>query len=300
MAYYAFSKGKYDNTILRFLNSYYNGPTEYMYNIWATAAEKGVDMYELEERLICQMLFSGNYTEKIHKVFHSYKDNGAGERIVEAYIAYGSYMYFVKEQPVEECVFEYIEAWLSAGRDVINICRLALLKYYSSCDSLDNDRIKTAHELIASMAQKGYVYASFLPLSRYFVLPYQIADKTAVEYRANPQNRVVLHYARHGTDEYTAVDMKHMCSGVFVKTFVLFCDDEYDYYITEETPKGVIKTPKSVLQCGLAGRNAAGRFGMLNNIIGRLAGNADEQEVKSAVRAYAALDNAVRDKFDIL
>lgn len=39
---------------------------------------------------------------------------------------------------------------------------------------------------------------------------------------------------------------------------------------------------------------------MLNNIIGRLAGNADEQEVKSAVRAYAALDNAVRDKFDIL
>ena len=70
--------------------------------------------------------------------------------------------------------------------------------------------------------------------------------------------------------------------------------------IPEETPKGVIKTPKSVLQCGLAGRNAAGRFGMLNNIIGRLAGNADEQEVKSAVRAYAALDNAVRDKFDIL
>lgn len=300
LAYYAFSKGKYDNTILRFLNSYYNGPTEYMYSIWAAAAEKGVDMYELEERLICQMLFSGNYTEKIHKVFHSYKDNGAGERIVEAYIAYGSYMYFVKEQPVEECVFEYIEAWLSAGRDVINICRLALLKYYSSCDSLDNDRIKTAHELIASMAQKGYVFASFLPLSRYFVLPYQIADKTAVEYRANPQNRVVLHYARHGTDEYTAVEMKHMCSGVFVKTFVLFCDDEYDYYITEETPKGVIKTPKSVLQCGLAGRNAAGRFGMLNNIIGRLAGNADEQEVQSAVRAYAALDNAVRDKFDIL
>ena len=39
---------------------------------------------------------------------------------------------------------------------------------------------------------------------------------------------------------------------------------------------------------------------MLNNIIGRLAGNADEQEVQSAVRAYAALDNAVRDKFDIL
>lgn len=132
------------------------------------------------------------------------------------------------------------------------------------------------------------------------MLPYQIADKTAVEYRANPQNRVVLHYARHGTDEYTAVEMKHMCSGVFVKTFVLFSDDEYDYYITEETPKGVIKTPKPVLKCGIAGRNAAGRFGMLNNIIGKLAGNADEQEVKSAVRAYAALDNAVRGKFDIL
>lgn len=303
LSYYVFSKGKYDNTLLGFLDRHYNGSDERMLKLWETSMESNVDAYELEERLICQMLFAGDYSAGLHRVFANYKDNGASERIVEAYIAYGSYIYFVKDKPVDSCVFEYIEAWLAAKRDVICLCRLALLKYYSSCENLDKDRVNIARELVEEMTKKGYVFSSFMHFSKYFPLPYQIADKTVAEYRANPEHRVVFHYSCHGDDNYMAADMKNMYAGVFVKTFILFHDDVIDYYITEETEDGEIVTKKEILK--YAGEKAvipAGRFDRLNEIIGALensTGN-DKDKIIASARMYSKLDRLVQDEFKII
>lgn len=300
LSYYVFSKGRISNTLLEFLNKYYNGSDERMLKLWETACENGVDAYELEERIICQLLFAGDYCEGLHRVFASYKDNGASERIVEAYIAYGSYMYFVKDRDVNSCVFEYIEAWLLAQRDVISLCRLALLKYYSTCEVLDDDRISIAHELVDEMTSKGYIFSFFMPFAKYFPLPYRIVDKTVAEYRANPEHRVVFHYAEHDSGQYTAVDMKNMYAGVFVKSFVLFHDDCIDYYITEETKNGELTTPKNILRYT---NDAAGtlscRFDRLNELIGMLEDNAtDEAAAKAGI--YSRLDSLVNDEFKII
>ena len=306
LAYYTFSKGKYSTALLEFLNMNYNGQTPDMLKLWSAGLEAGADVYELEERIICQMLFAGEYTEELHKVFGHYKDNGARERIVEAYIAYGADKYFVRDEKVDDSVFEYIEAWLAAGRDVICLCRLALLKYYSVCESLSGERIQTAKELVYELAGKGYVFSFFTQLSRYFVLPYQIADKTVVEYRANPENRVVLHYAMGGAgrsdDEFTAVDMKNMYAGVYARPFVLFSDERMEYYITEEKPDGTKRTDVAVLQGRKIG-SPSDRFGRLNDIISLADGSGEgmrealRDKLAKKIRDYAELDDIVRTDF---
>ena len=306
LAYHAFSKGRYSTALLEFLNLNYNGQTSDMLKLWSTGLEAGADVYELEERIICQMLFAGEYTDGLNKVFDHYKDNGARERIVEAYIACGANKYFVRDEKVNDSVFEYIEAWLAAGRDVICLCRLALLKYYSVCESLSAERIQTARELLHELAGKGYVFSFFAQLSRYFVLPYRIADKTVIEYRANPENRVVLHYTMDGearsADGFTAVDMKDMYAGIFARPFVLFSDERMEYYITEEKPDGIKRTDIAVLQGRKTG-STSDRFGRLNDIISLADGSGEgmrealQEKLNMKMRAYAELDDIVRTDF---
>ena len=61
MSYYAFSCGKYDDVILEYLIKYYLGTTKDLYAIWRAARDFEVNAFILEERLLCQILFSESF-----------------------------------------------------------------------------------------------------------------------------------------------------------------------------------------------------------------------------------------------
>ncbi len=268
LAYYAFSKGKYSEYTLKFLNIHYNGAAADMHKLWKTAKEQGIDVFELEERLICQMLFCRCSCEDMADVFSHYGGNGAGERIVEAYLAYNAYMYFVKSEKVSDELFGFIEDRLRTEKDVILVCRLALLKFYSETADLTENRATMAQKLVEELSRKGCMFSCFSYFSRYFALPYRILDKTAVEYKTDPEHRVVIHYAVGKETEYIAMDMKNMYEGIFVKSFVLFYGDKIRYYITEESDEGEKTTPEYTIEYSPSTEGvASGRYELLNTIM---------------------------------
>lgn len=285
LAYYAFSKGKYSEYMLKLLNIHYNGASADMRRLWKTAKDEGIDVFELEERLICQMLFCRCRCEDMAEVFAHYGSNGAGERIIEAYLAYNSYMYFVKNEKVAGELFRFIEDRLHTDKDVILVCRLALLKYYSETANLSESRAATAQMLIEELSRKGYVFSCFSHFSKYFALPYRILDKTAVEYKTNPEHRVVIHYAVGKDTEYTAMDMKNMYEGIFVKSFVMFYGDKIRYYITEESDEGEKETVESSIEYSPSMEGvASGRYELLNTIMeDKAVGDMDSLESHSAL-----------------
>lgn len=271
LAFYAFSKGKYDDNVLSLLVKEYNGTTSDMISLWDTANDNKVDTYLLEERILGQMLFSGHYSGKTTEIFEHYYNNGAKERLTEAYLAYNSYMYFVRDILVADSVFEIIEARLELDRDVILVCRLALLKYYSELEKLSVTGAELAKRMINELSRKGYVFPFYTRFADKFPLPYLIADKTMVEFKTNPLHRVVIHYIYENSDKkknYISMDMKNVYEGIFVSEFVLFYGEAIQYFITEETPGGEMATESSRLEgTHINMEHSQGRYEDINEII---------------------------------
>ncbi|MGN0375143.1 MAG: DUF5717 family protein [Butyrivibrio sp.] len=271
MCSYVFKKGRYDELILGYLADGYNGTTEEMLTVWKRAVEFDIDTYELEERIIAQMMFSHSYFEIMADVFDNYFRKGPKDRIVEAYLSYNSYLYFVKEVNISETVFTVTEAYLENEKDLPWICRMALIKYYSELSSLSEYRKNLGTETIAALIRKEYVFPFFLKLADKIPLPYEITDKTMVEYRANPKKRVVIHYVyedREHKKNYITEDMKNVYEGIFVKQFVLFYGERIQYYITEEDKDGE-KTGenRSIINQSIKPDKSEGRYEALNDII---------------------------------
>lgn len=297
LAYYAFSRGKYNDLLLRFLCMHYNGPTSDMLDLWEIAIDNAVDVYSLEERTIGQMLFSGHYSKKSMTVFEHYYNNGAKERIIEAFLEYNAYNYFVKDMVVAEKLFEIIETRVEADKDVSNGCKLALLKYYSEKDYLDVSQIDLARVIMEKMARRGYIFKFYDKFVDAFTLPHEVADKTIIEYHTNPSHRVIIHYVIEDSDEkeFTSVDMKNVYEGIFVKTFVLFYGENVEYYITEEGPDGEIATESMrVENRAFTSKHPEGRYEMINEMLGCRELH-DNQSLDRQLHVYG-VNNAIVDQ----
>ena len=72
LSYFAFSNGKYDETTLQYLILFYAGTTEGLYAIWKAAGDFEVPAAQLEERLLCEILFTENHVAEGCEVFASY------------------------------------------------------------------------------------------------------------------------------------------------------------------------------------------------------------------------------------
>lgn len=297
LCYYAFSKGKYNDLLLRFLCMHFNGTTKEMLVLWEVAVENAVDVYSLEERTLGQMLFSSHYSKKIAQVFEHYYNNGAKERIVEAYLEYNAYNYFVREMVVEDSTFEIIEARTEAEKDMTTGCKLALLKYYSEKEYLDVAQLDLAKVLMEKLTKKGYIFEFYEKFAEKFTLPHEVIDKTIIEYHTNPQNRVMIHYILENSkdSEFSCIDMKNVYEGIFVATFVLFYGEIMEYYITEESPEGEFTTESMrVENRAVSGKQPDGRYEMINEMLACRSLH-DNQSLDRQMHIYG-VNNAIVDQ----
>lgn len=234
-----FKQRKYDEYVLRYLVRYYDCSTKDMTELWKAARGFDMDTSELEERLLCQMMFIRSYSSNFAKIFESYYNHGARERVLEAYIAYHSYNFFVKGMVINNDVFRVIEHRLSEEADTVDVCKLALLKYYAEdIDTIEltQTQVRLAQRLVGEMIDKKRIFGFYKKLAVCIDIPHSIMDKTILEYRTNPKKRVLIHYVIEGGDgmnEYMVDNMDDTFEGIFTKSFVLFYGDSMQYYITE-------------------------------------------------------------------
>lgn len=98
MAYYAFSCGKYDDVTLEYLIRFILERTKDLYEIWKAAKNFEVNAFELEEKILCQVLFAEMETDYDVEIFESYYKMTPDTRIVRAFLTYYSYQYLVQRK----------------------------------------------------------------------------------------------------------------------------------------------------------------------------------------------------------
>ena len=303
LSFLVFKNDAYDELIIQYLTEFYNGSTEDMLMIWKCARKLEIDTFDLEERILAQMMFTGYRTDEMIEVFSNYYSHGPRDRIVEAYLSYHSYLYFVKEESIPEEVFELIEVSFENEKELSDICKIALMKFYSEKNSLSEFRREVASKTLYTLARKGIVFPFYLNLKDEIRLPYDIADRTMVEYRTNPKNRVIIHYVYENKEhkkKYVSEDMKQIYEGIFVKQFVIFYGESLQYYITEESAgKESVTDSVTLTNHSTCPDKTDGRYEALNDIIACNEMHEDET-FRKLVHSYAVNDYVTSQLFKTL
>ena len=291
IAHETFLKGKYDDSMLQYMCSYFDGLTEELEKVREAAAGFGTDQYDLCRRMLIQMLYTGKTIPQREEIIDGYIAGGAEKEILGSVLAQSAHLYFTEEQPMKKEYFDIIGEYGRSGVPLVDICRIAWLKDRSqrSGETSAAEREVTAL-FLGDLLDRGIVF----PFFRQFigVLPelQAFADETLVEFRPKDHAsgaRIQYHYAmeRDGQRErYRVRQMKEMYTGVYVAGFLLFFGEQMHYYITDDAAE------KNVIESGTIGQDARipeetdDRFGLVNHISMLTALGRDDEAIERMER----------------
>lgn len=233
-----FSEGKYDSVVLDYLCEYFNGSGKQMFRILNQAVREHVDVHDMPERLLAQMVFTGD-TDRIDQVFDWYAaGKKVSDNLVKAYFTLKSADYFLRERPTDERVFAYLEGAVQAAPDktrIPTIYLLALARYYATLASMDGERQGLCQLIVDLLLAEGRIFAWMKDLGRFVELPESVRNQVIVEYHggrsAQPELEVRI---LPDEEEYRPACLKKAYPGIFVWQQVLFEGELLEYQIYEE------------------------------------------------------------------
>ena len=305
LCYFAFINGKYDEVTLSYLVENFNGLTKELRNLWKAAKDFGLDTYTLKERLLVQMLYTHTTVGEKEEIFEEYSSSSSTSKVAIAYLSYCAYEYFAKERLTDERVFSHIVEIYRLGEHVNDACKLAILKYYSEEDVNPTEKVKMMlKEFLIDFMHRNTYFSFF---AHYVELVPEVSDyldKTIVEYRTNPNYRVMLHYILEGgndegEDNYHTEEMRNMFGGVFIREFILFFGENLQYYITEEQAgKDVLTASDSLSISDTSDNKDDSRYSMLNDmVVSRTV--QDDSTLLDLMHEYAGADAFSREVFKL-
>lgn len=266
-----FQKEQYNKATLLYLANYYCGATRDMKSLWHVAREYGLQVNKLGERIITQMVFSENIFGE-EEIFEDYYLSGnAYFRLKQAYLAFVSREYLLRGRELLPCVFRIIVQECDEKEELADVCKIALLDYYSSRD-YPADIESVLHQVLREMCEKQLVLPCYMKYKEEWLREVQLYDKAMIFYHAAPGSKVKLFYTvKSGEGEsfgYRSEVLLPVFEDLYVKQFILYDDEQVNYYIEEtaENTKASVSTEKAVLKNDSEIR--AGRHGRLNQIIG--------------------------------
>lgn len=261
-------KGYYDKALLTYLTRYYCGATYDMKLLWKKAKEYEVQTHSLSERIITQMLFSERMFRE-EEIFADYYSGKMYFRIKQAYLAYISREFIVRDRVVDGKIFELIVQEYMKKEELADICKAAVLKYYAE-KAFDEELAETLHGFLAELCEKRMIFAFYLNYPEKWLREVQLYDKVILEYHAALESRVKIVYQINQGDmeslDYRTESLLPMYENIFAKEFILYKDEKLKYYFKETGKEKTVAGNKKVCQQKRA-ISADGKYGRLNTML---------------------------------
>ncbi len=240
-ACYLFFRDTYDDAVLDFLCEHFDGSTDKMYSILKKANGKGIEVYDLPERVLAQMLFCG-WDERMDEVFEWYMEGKeTGESLVRAYLTRKCANYFLKGMPTDETFFEWLESYLIKAGEPKKMPLLYLVSiglHYSELDELDDEQKKLCSAVLDALLSEGRVFAWFQKLGKAVPLPESDMDQTILEYRCRYEEQPdekpsMMIRILPEEEDFHPEEMKRVYPGIYVMQKALFSGESLEYRISE-------------------------------------------------------------------
>lgn len=257
---------QYDKITLMYLANYFCGATRDMKALFKVLKEYAIPSYKIGERIITQMIFSEDAFEEEEIFEDYYMADNVYFRVKQAYLAYVSREYILRERQLGKLIFDIIANECEANEELADICKVAILKYYSDKE-YTGAMEPVLHQIFRQMCEKQIVFPCYLNYKEAWLRENQLYDKVMLEYRAKPGCRVTLYYKmKQGKREelgYRSEVLLPIYESIYLKQFVLYADESINYYFQETRGKEVTTTEKRILEIDKK-HTSAGRYGRLN------------------------------------
>lgn len=299
-----FERERFDSVILDYLCEYFNGSSDQMFRVLEQGKKAHVEIYDLPERLLAQMLFTGD-SQQIDQVFDWYASGRkTGDSLVKAYFTLKSADYFLRDLPTKDMVFSWLEGAVHSAavlNRVPTIYLLALCRYYSSLDGLDEERKTLCRDMVDLLLSEGRVFSWMQDLGRLILMPDTVMDKVIVEYHGSVETEPEIAVRILPEEEEFHPDkMRRVFAGIYVLQKVLFDGEILEYRITERPSddKSPVITGKIE---GSRDRVLAGesRFTALNEMV-RCFEEKDEAALKDKMKQYLTDYAAMEELFPLM
>ncbi len=189
-----FLKGNYNDVILSYLCSYYHGATKELERLWLAAGEFGLDRFELEERILTQMLETTEYTPHIEQIYDSYCAGNKKETLCVAYITYFLDIYLREDALVPSHVFAQVQERYLSKKKLNDTCRLGLLKYLSEKRRLTETQHQAADELLLSCLADHMFLSCVRKLPPTLLKKYHLQERFFLEYHTRPGRQIRISF----------------------------------------------------------------------------------------------------------
>lgn len=281
-----FTRGQYDKITLTYLARYYCGATTEMKKLWREAKEYEVHTHKLAERILTQMLYAESVFADV-QIFEDYYSEGAYFRLQQAYLAYMSREYVAENRKISRSVIDIICQEYEKGEETIDICKIAVLKYYADREYKPNLK-KTLKKFLQDLCGRQIYFPFFLSYEKDWLIELQLWDKTLIEYKGQKGSRVMLYYQlqKGNSDnvDYSMEVLSPMYENIYVKKFVLFANEKLKYYFKETIDGNSYRSDKQTCTKEVRGGDV-GRYGRLNDIL-----LADGEDKEKKMKKYALED----------
>lgn len=303
LSFQIFQEGRADGAILSYLCEYFNGTVDQMFCILLAAIRDQADTADMEERLLCQMLFTG-CTEKMDRVFDLYASRKkTREMIVKAYFTVKCIEYFMEEKPAQDKVFAYLEGavYNSSDRDRIpDIYLLALTKYYASLPSLTKEQEELCRAVTEVLLEAGMEFAYFKELSRFAAVPERLLDKEMIEFHGEKDSDPVLMVrVLPEEQEFVCEEMREVYKGIFVREKVVFEGEVLEYQIYRKRGDQAPAVSGSLERREPPVKREGTRFALLNQM-GLSFDMKNENTLRSQMEEYLTADAVSQALFGLL
>lgn len=268
-----FQNGCREESVLVYLGKYYGCGTLELYQLFMAIQSKGIQDNTLAERLLVQYIFEGSTEEKIYDIFCEYLKGSTATVIRKAFYTYVTYNTFIKKVQCRDIVWDILEQEYDNKLATPIICKIAFIEEMSKRTQITEKQINICHTLIDGLVEDGIIFEFYKKFNKWFKIPFELVDKTIIDYRTNPKHRVNITYSIKKSDgqtkEYTE-EMTSIYQGIFTKNIILFYGEEVNYNITEysdEYPYGKKVENSSIKITEKNAYNDESRFGMINGMM---------------------------------
>ncbi len=304
LSWQVFEAGQGDGVILDYLCEHYNGDSDTMYRILVQAVKEHVETYDLEERLLAQLLFisSDRHLDKVFDLYASRKKTG--ENIVRAYFTVKSVGYFLKDMATDDKVFSYLEGAVRSGSDLRKtpeIYLLALSRNYSGLTSLSEEQTGLCRRMVNLLMESGMLFSWFKKLSRYMELPGDVTDKEIIEYHGRPNVHPTLK-VRILPDEggFHEEELRMVYKGIYIRQKLLFEGETLEYQIYEEEDgREKLMAEGSIACTEVPAGDKGNRFSLLNSMSLSLTAKEDVT-LKEEMKKYVTDNLSVEKLFPLM
>ena len=290
VCYDLFRREVYDKTLLSYLAHFYCGATADMKLLWRVAREYGVKTQNLAERIVTQMLFSEVMSQE-SEIFEDYYSGKPYFRLKQAYLAFISNQYVIQNREISESMFEIMIKELRKDEYLADICKIAILKYFSQ-RKVDAELANTLQDYLKEMCKKKLIFAFYQHYPGTWLREVQLYDKYLVEYQAKLAGKTSITYQIDGGELQTEI-LAPVYENLYVKEFILYEGETLQYFFAEEEEAHTAGSRQFQYMKPRV-ENAEGKYGRLNEMM-----RMSDEALKEAMLTYRREERMAEEVFGV-